>query len=176
MLTFANVFLTVGTTRFDDLVDVALSHEALVLLKEHGCRQLTVQYGAGKAIDAQDVDGIWKTHAIKVDCYDFKANIASDIASSDLVLSHAGAGSCIEVLTAKKPLIVVVNDKLMHNHQVELAQQLHIDGYLCYCTPNTLTDLLEHLDHRMTSLKPYEPIHGNMAKFVDNLKSLMGFE
>ena len=45
-----------------------------------------------------------------------------------------GAGSCLEVLEAGKPLVVVVNEKLMDNHQIELAQQLYNDGHLLYCT------------------------------------------
>ena len=46
----------------------------------------------------------------------------------------AGAGSCLEVLGARKPLLVVINDDLMHNHQLELAQKLHKDGHLFYTT------------------------------------------
>lgn len=45
-----------------------------------------------------------------------------------------GAGSCLEVLGAGKPLLVVINDKLMDNHQLELAKQLQADGHLLYCT------------------------------------------
>lgn len=45
-----------------------------------------------------------------------------------------GAGSCLEVLGAGKPLLVVVNDKLMDNHQLELAKKLQADGHLLYCT------------------------------------------
>lgn len=48
--------------------------------------------------------------------------------------SLSGAGSCLEALGAGKPLLVVVNDKLMDNHQLELARQLHMDSHLLYCT------------------------------------------
>lgn len=44
-----------------------------------------------------------------------------------------GAGSCLETLEKGKPLIVVINDKLMDNHQLELAKQLHRDGCVLYC-------------------------------------------
>lgn len=40
----------------------------------------------------------------------------------------------MEALGANKPLLVVVNDKLMDNHQLELAKQLEADSQLIYCT------------------------------------------
>lgn len=45
-----------------------------------------------------------------------------------------GAGSVLETLQAGKPLIVVINDLLMDNHQLELASQLAEDGHLYYAT------------------------------------------
>jgi UDP-N-acetylglucosamine transferase subunit ALG13 len=36
----------------------------------------------------------------------------------------AGSGSIFEGLSAERPMIVVPNARLMHNHQVELAEQL----------------------------------------------------
>lgn len=52
----------------------------------------------------------------------------------DCVMYFQGAGSCLEALGAQKALLVVINDKLMDNHQLELARQLHSDSHLLYCT------------------------------------------
>lgn len=176
MIEFSSIFITVGTTQFQDLIDVIISDEILTQFQRFQCKELKIQYGAGREIDSATIDRIQKQYSINIKCFDFKANIQPDIISSDLVISHAGAGSCIEVLTAKKLLIVVVNDKLMDNHQTELAHQLCIDGYLLYCSPSTLGHTLNELDAKVPSLKLYEAGNSNLIKFVDHLNSIMGFE
>lgn len=35
--------------------------------------------------------------------------LPKDLAEADLIISHAGAGTCLEVLQIGKPLIVIVN-------------------------------------------------------------------
>lgn len=173
---FPNIFVTVGTTRFDELIDTIFTDEILKLLQRCQCKSLKIQYGAGKSIDTDAIERVGRQFSINIECYDFKANILTDINESDLVISHAGAGSCIEVLTSKKPLIVVVNENLMNNHQTELAQQLFIDGYLLYCSTQTMAKTLDDLDGKIIQLKPYEPGHRNMMKFVNHLNTVMGFE
>lgn len=173
---FPSIFVTVGTTLFEDLVDAVVTDEILSLLQRLRCKVLKIQYGAGRAVDEATIERALTKFSIKIECYDFKANILSDITSSDLVISHAGAGSCIEVLTSKKPLIVVVNEKLMNNHQTELAQQLFIDGHLLYCSPQSMTETFTDLEHKVSQLKPYELGHNNLMKFVNHLNTIMGFE
>ena len=56
-----------------------------------------------------------------VSSYRFKAGLEEDMRAARLVISHAGSGSIFEALALCKPLIVVVNEALMDNHQAELA-------------------------------------------------------
>ncbi|CAD7084290.1 unnamed protein product [Hermetia illucens] len=168
MKSFNTVFVTVGTTRFDSMVDAVCSSETLQTLHNLGCTRLIVQYGAG---DESSVHGA-KLDGINVESYRLKPSITEDIQKADLVISHAGAGSCLEVLKENKPLVVVINDELMGNHQIELAEQLHLDGNLFYCSPQDLRKTLTTCD--FDGLKPYHK--GDMTRFVHCLDELMGFK
>uniref|UniRef100_A0A182JYB7 Methionine aminopeptidase n=1 Tax=Anopheles christyi TaxID=43041 RepID=A0A182JYB7_9DIPT len=140
---YNNVFVTVGTTEFEALVRTVTSAAVLEQLARLGCATLTVQFGKG---ESPNVKHIQKHTTIRLSAYGLKSSIGDDISQADLVISHAGAGSCIEVLEAGKPLIVVVNDTLMNNHQTELAERLANDNNLFYCTPNTLLETLVESD------------------------------
>lgn len=168
---FTNIFVTVGTTQFEELIGAIFSPNILALLQKYECRKLTVQLGSGTEIEESAIHLAQQKYGIQSVCYRLKPTILDNIREADLVISHAGAGSCIEVLKAKKPLLVVVNDGLMDNHQTELAEQLFNDGFLLYCTPNTVPEALEKM--RETTFSEYEP--GNAREFVRQLDSLMGF-
>lgn len=61
---------------------------------------------------------------------------------ASLIISHAGAGSVMEALTFRKPLIVCVNESLMGNHQEELAVELHDRKHLILTNPADISDAL----------------------------------
>ncbi|NXJ64263.1 ALG13 transferase, partial [Rostratula benghalensis] len=102
----------------------------------------------------------------------FKDSLAEDLRRADLVISHAGAGSCLEALEKGKPLVVVINEKLMNNHQLELAKQLHRDGHVFCCNCSTLVETLQSMD--LTALKPFPP--GQPEKFALFLDKVVGFQ
>ncbi|XP_035902871.1 UDP-N-acetylglucosamine transferase subunit ALG13 homolog [Anopheles stephensi] len=165
---YRNVFVTVGTTEFEDLVQIVTSAAVLKQLTALGCETLTVQFGRGKDPNVKQAQSLTN---IRLSAYGLKSSIGDDIATADLVISHAGAGSCIEVLEAGKPLIVVVNETLMNNHQTELAERLSKDKNLFYCTPNTLRETLAACD--LNQLEKLAP--GALDSFVQHLDAFMGF-
>lgn len=159
------VFVTVGTTRFDELIESITSPENIQTLKDRGYERLVLQVGKGSLLPTAD-----SCPHITLEAYRFKSSIADDIEQADLVISHAGAGSCLETLGAGKPLLVVVNDTLMDNHQLELAKQLHMDSHLLYCTCRTLTETLRTMD--LSVLQPFLP--GQPKLFANFLERALG--
>ncbi|XP_077466472.1 UDP-N-acetylglucosamine transferase subunit ALG13 isoform X1 [Stigmatopora argus] len=161
------VFVTVGTTSFEDLIKEITSDEAIQALKHRGYERLVLQVGRGSVLpDPQNFP------QISLEAFRFKPSILTNMQEADLIVSHAGAGSCLEALGAGKDLLVVVNDKLMDNHQLELARQLHKDSHLLYCTCNTLTETLRSMD--LSVLKPFVP--GQPEKFANFMDKALGLK
>jgi beta-1,4-N-acetylglucosaminyltransferase len=116
------VFATVGTTQFDALIHALMVPSTLEALEQLGCRRLRVQYGRGAA--PMPPASASARHGIEIEAYSFKPALGADMDEAGLVISHAGSGSILEALDRRKPLVVVVNEALMDNHQSELADEL----------------------------------------------------
>jgi len=171
-----SVFVTVGTTRFDALVRAASSPVALSLLAELGHTDLRIQYGSGEYVPFDA--GAGGSAAARVppplrcEAFDFKPGLAEEMAGAALVISHAGSGSIMEALALRKPLLVVVNDQLMDNHQAEVAEALAAQGHLYYCSPGTLVETLRGAD--FSKLRPLPPVKGE--KFIGLMDETLGFD
>ncbi|XP_077295059.1 alg13 UDP-N-acetylglucosaminyltransferase subunit [Arctopsyche grandis] len=165
-MTGKKIFITVGTTKFDKLYRTILQPESLELFQSLGYSALTIQIGNSQHTSEDDRD-----YGIPAKIYRFKDSISDDIRNSDLVISHAGAGTCLEVLDIGKPLLVVINTDLMNNHQTEIAEQLQIDGHLYHCTCDTLRSTLKNADFSL--LKPYPK--ADATPLFEHLDKLLGF-
>lgn len=178
------VFVTVGTTKFPKLIDIISTKDILETLIALNCDFVQIQTGkdfSSVRLDpelnfssklSKENDSIILEYMDKITLkYDqYFEDFEQQIDNCDLVLSHAGAGTCLEVLHKKKPLIVVVNEELMDNHQTELAEELQKNGFLFYCTCNSLKDVLKR---DFSILKSYpQPKNFVFSNYLDNC---MGF-
>ncbi|XP_076934672.1 uncharacterized protein LOC143601045 [Bidens hawaiensis] len=157
------VFVTVGTTSFDSLVRTVDSDQVKQALSEKGYTHLVIQMGRGSYIPKKcsDEDG-----SLVVDHFTFSSSIADYLRSASLVISHAGSGSIFETLRFAKPLIVVVNEDLMDNHQSELAEELAERKHLFCALPQTLFQVMKSLN--LDTIVPYEPGDANpVAKLIN---------
>ncbi|XP_054161859.1 UDP-N-acetylglucosamine transferase subunit ALG13 homolog [Oppia nitens] len=163
MMKWTNVLVTVGSTRFDKLIAVMTNNQSLEVLSSMGCNNLNIQYGSS---DCPSVIGT--KFKINITTFDYKNNIDEDIRRADVVVGHAGAGTALEVLRQHKPLLMVINDELMSNHQKELANTLQSEEYLCYCYTNTLINSLKYFNGKQ--LKSFPEANPQLfANYVDNI-------
>ncbi|KAK4771591.1 hypothetical protein SAY87_032123 [Trapa incisa] len=162
------VFVTVGTTSFDALVRVVDQQEFKQVLLGKGYTHLLIQMGRGTYIPAK-----WEGEAgsLVVDYFTFSSSIADHLRSASLVISHAGSGSIFETLKLRKPLIVVVNEDLMDNHQAELAEELAERKHLYCARPQTLHKTIS--DMNLESLLPYHP--GDATPVAKIINRFLGF-
>tara|TARA_B110000093_G_C12923011_1_gene389977 strand:- start:492 stop:1004 length:513 start_codon:yes stop_codon:yes gene_type:complete len=125
------VFVTVGSTSFESLIENIDNENVLSKLKSLGYAKIIYQIGSGKYMPSV-------THILPVECFKYKPTISNIIRGAGLVICHAGVGTVMETLQAMRPIIVVPNPFLMDNHQCELAETLAIQGYVVKCTVETI--------------------------------------
>lgn len=76
--------VTVGSTKFDLLVEHAVSIACLDALKQRGVSNLIVQYGNSRWVPPPEES------QLSITAYDFKQSLTDDIQQANLIISHAG--------------------------------------------------------------------------------------
>lgn len=160
------LFVMVGTTQFQELIQTVSHPDTLKVIEQLGFRHVKLQIGQGEEPELES-----NNTSVNVEFFRRKPSVAKDIEDADLVISHAGAGCVLETLGAGKPLLVIINERLMGNHQIELAHQLGEDGHLYYGTCDTLRQMLQESD--FSKLKPFPP--PDPQTFGTYLDKVVGF-
>ncbi|KAF9116330.1 N-acetylglucosaminyldiphosphodolichol N-acetylglucosaminyltransferase catalytic subunit alg13 [Mortierella sp. AM989] len=155
-----SVFVTVGSTRFDRLVNATSSPALQQLLLSLNYTHLTIQHGQSPI---QALSESSSTTQMQVDTYPYKPTLKEDMERS---------GSILEALRLRKKLIVVVNEDLMDNHQLELGSALGEQGYLVSCTVAELENTIKA--RKYESLIPFP--EADTTRFAEYLDQHLGFE
>ncbi|KAK0545994.1 N-acetylglucosaminyldiphosphodolichol N-acetylglucosaminyltransferase catalytic subunit alg13 [Tilletia horrida] len=172
------ILATVGSTKFDALIDTVL-HPVFIDSLAPDTR-LIVQHGASTPSSSSAASTVASE---QVTLFDYTPDLTAYIHQADIVISHAGSGTIIEALrsSASKKLIVVPNQSLMDNHQAELALALSKLNHLLVADirpsspANENAQRLAHVvasssNARLTPFPPQDP-----ASFRRLVDEAMGF-
>lgn len=166
------VFVTVGTTKFEKLIEAIDTVEVLSELKNSNVTHINCQIGHGQyepfmkcgrgPMYEEVINGL------TLSFFRHKPSISLDLEQADIIIGHAGVGTIIEAVRANKPVLVVVNADLMDNHQLEVAEAMSNNGFVNMCYPKTLIETLCSKD--VFHLLTYPP--RNPRGFADMLQEL----
>lgn len=170
-----HVFLTIGSTRFDALITSAFTERFLSSLRKKGYTTLVVQCGNStfefsSKIQNGETQKLSRA-GVDVEFWKFKPSLQEDYEKADLVISHAGSGTILDVLRMPKPMIVVPNPTLLDNHQEELASILEEMGHLKSTTVENLPSVIDEFDP--SNIVPFPPFDG--SRFARIMDEVMGF-
>eukprot|EP00923_Selenidium_pygospionis_P005202 GHVN01008725.1.p1 GENE.GHVN01008725.1~~GHVN01008725.1.p1 ORF type:complete len:355 (-),score=88.50 GHVN01008725.1:740-1804(-) len=189
-----HIFVTVGTTQFNDLtraVDTVLFHSVCV---ELGYERMVVQFGRGTCplLGVSHESETGDKVLLSVKCVDYLSSVAytACMKNSSLVVCHGGAGSILAACRTMaqrrgdKPsdicgVLVVPNTSLMDNHQTEMSVAMAKRGYLTLSppplTPASLSEGIREVTRVMRSSTPHSPYPSpDLAPFNRLVEELVG--
>ncbi len=130
------IFVTVGTTDFDALV------EAMDRIAPSLGEEVVAQIGRGRY---EPVNLRWFRSAPSLEPYYRQA---------DLIVSHGGLGTVVEVASMGKPLVALSNPDRYDRHQDDLLGYMERQGHLLWC--RDLAQLEADVRRaRATTFRPY---------------------
>ena len=86
-------FVTVGSTKFPELVRAVLASATITLLAELGFDELCVQYGTDKQLFVEETRQ--QSETILITGFDYSPSIEQEMENADLIISHAGTMRCL---------------------------------------------------------------------------------
>lgn len=168
----AYALVTVGSTKFTALVEAVVQPQLCAALREHfGLKKLYVQYGTAAfsmpagATALPTEEGApqqWACGGLCVEVFPYRPHLDALIRTAMLVVTHAGAGTILEGLQARRPLVVVPNRQLMSDHQLELADGLAAGRFLFSLQVAELAEKLPMLD--VSALRPHQGMNAEQLK------------
>lgn len=125
------IFVTTGTTKFNSLVKEVIS------LSKNTSMKITLQYPSKKF-----------NHP-RITHFQFTEKIDKYYKSADIVITHAGAGTCYKLLESGIKPIVVPNLERSDSHQRELALYIEKNNYSSVCWKTEKIE--EHINKHVNS-------------------------
>ena len=182
-----SIFVTVGTTKFDSLIEAISGPKFLSHISRDDCgayTSLTVQYGRGSVIPFADSKMSEMSHerdgavaassatvakqdanGMRCDAYQFKPSLRQDMEDADLIISHAGAGSIMEGME----LCAAANVKRKSSPNIQRQKKLVVvtNAALMHGHQSELADALEARGHLFVVRDPRELLQEDTLKRIE---------
>eukprot|EP00825_Cyclidium_porcatum_P042382 TRINITY_DN5788_c0_g1_i4.p2 TRINITY_DN5788_c0_g1~~TRINITY_DN5788_c0_g1_i4.p2 ORF type:complete len:219 (+),score=62.88 TRINITY_DN5788_c0_g1_i4:120-776(+) len=161
------LFLTVGSTEFDALLKQFDNDIIYQKLLQSGFTKLIVQSGRGK----YQLQNFKKSPNLEIQQFQYTDKMQSYYSQADLILSHCGAGTLLEILRQGKKVLAIVNEELMDNHQIELENFLKKQNYIFgFETIKNFTQQFEQFlsEYEIKQLSSYEKAEPNKINQIIN--------
>ena len=130
------IFVTVGTTPFDSLIEYLDKLE----IEEEIILQIS-----------KDAKYIPKNKKY----FEFIPNINEYYEKASLIITHAGAGSIYNLLEKNKKIIIVPNIERVDNHQLDITEYMKKENYALTCLEiDSLYAMIKDISGNV--LKPYK--------------------
>jgi beta-1,4-N-acetylglucosaminyltransferase len=82
------VFVTVGSTKFPELVKEVLSSDTIDVLEDLGFTEISIQYGTDRQLFLDRVQGL--SSKLSITGFDYSPSVEKEMQQSLLIISHAG--------------------------------------------------------------------------------------
>lgn len=128
-----------------------------------------ILYIAGSNVNVEEFkENITRKKGIKIVPY--FDNLPGIMASSDLVISRAGAGVLFEIIGLEKPSIVIPSPNVANNHQYYNAKELETAGIIKVMEESSLTkeSLAEMIGTLLTNSEEINTLKKNMKDYKTN--------
>ncbi len=136
--------------------------KAVDLISKKFSEEFFIQTGNSKI---KPKNSKWKKFLIPLD-------LEKKIQESSLVITHAGAGSIINSLKNKKPVIVVPREKKfnehVNDHQIELAEKLEKEKKVVLCRN------LSELKEKISKAKNLTVLKQNNKELIKEIELFLG--
>ncbi|KAI1308282.1 glycosyltransferase family 28 C-terminal domain-containing protein [Xylaria venustula] len=151
-------FVTIGATAgFPSLLQEVVSPKFLSTLQTLSFTDIIVQCGPDlEYFETIRPDDSHKSYGVNITAFSYAPDLKEyfKLASRDskanrdcgVIISHAGSGSILGALEFDSKLIAVPNPGLMDNHQLEIAEEMELQGFLVHGTLGLVAEAVQKID------------------------------
>jgi len=146
-----NIFITVGTTPFDQLIEM--------------CDK---RLSSNDYIIKAQISNSAKYIPNSFDSFAYDKNISEHYKWADIIISHAGAGTFYQLMEMGKKVILIPNGQLKDDHQNDICTYAKNNNF-AYVLNNMedLEDLLEKISiHKFNT---YQKDENKISNYIYNL-------